>query len=108
MNRQLGKLAVAAAVAGALFFFTAAPPARADDDHREKCQHAVEKAEARLDRAVQKNGEHSHEAEDRRRDLNAERERCWNQHHQWWNGKEHRWETEHNWDQDQHYDNDHH
>jgi len=106
LNRQFGNLAVAAVVAGALLLFVAAPRAHADD--REKCQHAVEKAEARLDRAVQKRGEHSHEAEERRRDLNAERERCWNANHQWWNGKEHRWETERNWDQDQHYDNDHH
>jgi hypothetical protein len=29
--------------------------------------------------------------------LNAERERCWNKYHEWWNGREHRWETEHNW-----------
>jgi hypothetical protein len=34
----------------------------------------------------------------RRRDLNAERERCWNKFHQWWNGKDQRWETEHNWE----------
>jgi hypothetical protein len=29
--------------------------------------------------------------------LNAERQKCWDQYHQWWNGKEHRWETEHSW-----------
>ena len=68
--------------------------------------HAIEKAEARLDRAIHNRGEHSREADERRRELHAERERCWNQHHQWWNGKEHRWETEHNWDHD--HDNDHH
>jgi hypothetical protein len=110
LNRRIGKMAVTAIVAGALGFFVAAPRAHADDD-RGKCQHAVEKAEGRLDRAVQKNGEHSHEAEERRRDLNSERERCWNQYHQWWNGRDHRWETEHNWDQDHHddhHDNDQH
>ncbi len=52
-------------VTGALWFFAATPQARADDD-RGKCQHAVEKAEVRLDRAIQKDGEHSHEAEERR------------------------------------------
>jgi hypothetical protein len=83
-------------VAGALIFFTGAPPARADA--REKCQHAIENAEMKLDKAISHNGEHSREADDRRRDLNAERERCWNAQHQWWNGKDHRWETEHNWD----------
>jgi hypothetical protein len=29
--------------------------------------------------------------------LNAERQRCWDAYHQWWNGKEHRWETERTW-----------
>lgn len=103
MTLRLGKTALATAVAGALFMFiTAAPQARADD--RSHCQHAVEKAEARLDSAIQHNGERSREAEDRRRDLNAERQRCWDRYHQWWNGKEHRWETEQNWEaeHDQH------
>jgi hypothetical protein len=108
LNRRLGKTAVAVIVAGALWFFAAAPRVHADED-RSRCQHAVEKAEARLDRAVEKHGEHSHETEERRRDLNAERERCWNQYHQWWNGREHRWETEHDWDRDHHdHDDDHH
>jgi hypothetical protein len=95
LNRRFRKTVMALAAAAALLLFVAAPPARADD--RGKCQHAVEKAEARLDKAIQKNGEHSRDADDRRRDLNAERERCWSQYHQWWNGKDHRWETEHNW-----------
>lgn len=94
---QFRKATVAAFVALAFLLFVAAPRSQADD--REKCQHAIEKAEARLDKAIHDHGEHSHEADDRRRDLNAERERCWNATHQWWNGKEHRWETEHNWDQ---------
>lgn len=116
MNRRFGKTALAALVAGALWFFVAVPRVHADNDDRRRCQQAVEKAEARLDRAIEKRGEHSHEAEDRRRDLNAERERCWNQYHQWWNGRDHRWEAEHSWDQDRgdydhhddHHDNDHH
>jgi hypothetical protein len=104
LNSRFGNLA-AAVVAGTLLFFTAAPRAHADDD-RGRCQHAVEKAEARLDRSIQKHGERSHETEERRRDLNAERERCWGQYHQWWNAREHRWETEHNWDQESNYDHD--
>jgi hypothetical protein len=101
--RRLGNKAAAALMTVALMLFAAAPALHADQ--RSDCQHAIEKAEARLDKAVQKSGDHSREAEDRRRDLNAERERCWNANHQWWNGKEHRWETEHNWDAD---NNDHH
>lgn len=100
VNKTFEKLGTAL-VLGALLFFTAAPRAHADDD-RGRCQHAVEKAEARLDHAIQKTGEHSRQTEERRRDLNAERERCWGQYHQWWNGRDHRWETEHNWDADHH------
>ena len=96
LNRRFGKTAVAAVVAGALLLFVAAPLVHADA--KEKCQHAIEKAEARLDRAIRDKGDHSREADERRRDLNAERERCWNENHQWWNGKDHRWETEHNWE----------
>ncbi len=102
MIRQYAKTAAAALVIAALSFFVYAPQARADD--REHCKHAVEKAESRLDHAIAQNGEHSREAEDRRRDLNAERERCWGQYHQWWNAKDQRWETEHNWDHDHDYD----
>ena len=96
MNLRIGKTAVAAVMTAALMMFVAAPLVQADE--RGKCQHAIEKAEARLDRAIHDKGEHSRDADARRRDLNAERERCWNVNHQWWNGREHRWETEHNWD----------
>ena len=47
------------------------------DDHA-KCQRQIEKEESKLDQAIRKHGEHSRQAEQRRRDLNAERERCWN------------------------------
>ena len=73
------------------------PLARAEDDHA-KCQHRIEKAERRLDVAVQKHGEHSGEAESRRRDLNAERERCWSMYHGYWSGADHRWHDQRDWD----------
>jgi hypothetical protein len=85
-----------AVLAGALLLFAAAPALHADE--RDRCRHAIEKAEVRLDRAIRNRGEHSHAAEERRRQLYAERERCWAEHHQWWNGRDHRWETEHNWE----------
>lgn len=96
MNRFFFKSAIAGAVVTALLLFVATPHVHADD--RTKCQHAVEKAEANLDKAIHDHGEHSHQADDRRRDLNTERQRCWDKYHQWWNGKDHRWETEHNWE----------
>jgi hypothetical protein len=95
VTRKFANAAAAAVMAVAFMLFVMAPNAHADD--RSHCQHAIEKAESRLNKAVAHNGEHSREAEDRRRDLNAERERCWGQYHQWWNGRDHRWETEHNW-----------
>src|SRR5271170_6226644 len=73
--RRLGKTAVAAVAVGALWLFVAAaPPARADDHAR--CQHAIEKAEANLDKAIHDHGDHSRQADDRRRDLNAQRQTC--------------------------------
>jgi hypothetical protein len=86
--------AVMTAALGAMMFVVV-PQAYADD--HAKCQHAIEKAEARLDDAVRKHGERSHEAEDRRKDLNAERERCYNEYHGWWDGKEKRWHEDHDW-----------
>jgi hypothetical protein len=103
LKRSFGQAALAIIASCMLLLLVATPKIHADD--RDKCQHAIDKAEAKLDEAIRKHGDHSHEADERRRDLNAERERCWNEYHQWWNGKEHRWETEHNWNDN---DYDHH
>jgi hypothetical protein len=100
------RTAVAAVFAAGLTFGLATPKAVADD--RAHCQREIEKAESRVDHAIARNGEHSREADDRRRELNAERQRCWEKYHGWWNGHAHRWEAEHNWDHDDHHDNDHH
>ena len=100
MHQRIGTVAITAVAALSLLMFIATPRTHADD--RDRCRHAIEKAEANLDRAVREHGEHSRQAEDRRRDLNAERQRCWDQYHQWWNGKDQRWEAEHSWDNDHH------
>jgi len=76
--------------------FVAAPVACAAD--HAKCQHKIEKAEIKLDEAVRKHGERSSQAESRRRDLNAERERCWNVYKGWWDGHEHRWHDSRDWE----------
>jgi len=96
MSFRVRRAALAAFAALSLVLFLTSTPAHADD--RAKCQHAIKKAEVRLDKAIQEHGERSPDAEARRRDLNAERQRCWDKYHQWWNGKEHRWEAEHNWE----------
>lgn len=52
-------------------------PARADrDDHHERCERDVRKAERNLDNAIHKHGEHSRQAEKRRHELEEARERC--------------------------------
>lgn len=107
MQQRIARIAVTAVIAGVFGLLLATPRLHADDD-RSKCQHAIEKAEVRLDHAIQRNGEHSPQAEARRHDLNEERERCWDRYHQWWNAREHRWETERNWDRDDHDDHDRH
>lgn len=91
------RLAASAAMTAALgvAMFATGPQAYAED--HSKCQHAIEKAEARVDDAVRKHGERSHEADDRRKDLNAERERCFNQYHGWWDGHEKRWHEDRDW-----------
>jgi hypothetical protein len=86
-----------AAVALSMVMLAGAPPSQAMDG-RERCQHHIQKAEARLDEAVRRHGERSHQAEERRRDLNAERDHCWNQYHAWWNGHENRWHEQRDWD----------
>ena len=100
-STRFGKAVVAAAVLSVLLLFAAAPPSHADD--RERCQQRIERAEARLYEAIRKHGEYSHQANDRRRDLNAGRERCWREHHAWWDGHEHQWHDDRDWDRDHDY-----
>jgi len=74
----------------------AVPGAYAAPSHAQ-CQRAIERKEAKLNEAIHKHGERSRVAEDRRRDLNAERERCWSKYHGWWDGHEHRWHEDRDW-----------
>ena len=76
--------------------FVAVPQAYADD--HAKCQRQIEKAESKLDQAIRKHGERSQQADQRRRDLNSERERCFSRYHGWWDGRDHRWHDDRDWD----------
>jgi len=62
------------AMLGASLLAGMSTPARADRD--DKCRHDIRKAEENLDKAVRKHGEHSKQAQQRRRELQAARERC--------------------------------
>jgi hypothetical protein len=100
VQRNFWKATVAALVLNAMLFVVAVPSARADD--RDRCRQRIEKIEHKLDQEVAHHGEHSPQADARRRDLNAERERCYNTYHSWWNGKDQQWHTDRDWDQDHH------
>ena len=103
-NTRFGKAAIAAALLSVLLLFAAVPPSHADE--RERCQQRIERAEARLDQAIRKHGEYSHQANDRRRDLTAERERCWRESHAWWDAHAHQWHSDRDWDRDHDHDHD--
>ena len=63
------------AMLGGLFLAGSALPARAD------CAKDIRRAEANLDKAIRKHGEHSPQAEQRRRELEEVRRRChWDEH----------------------------
>lgn len=99
---KLGKrITMAAIFLGALGFLAATPSAQADD--RRSCQLRIERAEYRLRDAIEDHGYYSHQAFDRRRDLNRERERCWNPYHGYWNGYSHQWRNDRDWDRDDRY-----
>ena len=89
---------MAAVLLGALGFLAATPSAQADD--RRDCQRRVERAEWRLRDAIQDHGYYSHQAFDRRRDLNRERERCYDRYHSYWDGNRHEWRGDRDWDRD--------
>jgi hypothetical protein len=71
LTKTFGKT-ILCAMLGASLTAGVAMPARADD----KCSRDIHKAEENLQKAVQKHGEHSRQAEDRRHQLEAVRERC--------------------------------
>ena len=62
------------AVLSAFLLVGTAIPANADQDDR--CRHDVHKAAQNLEKAIHRHGEHSRQAEDRRRQLEEVRERC--------------------------------
>jgi hypothetical protein len=70
---------VLCAMLGASLLAGAATPARAD--RADKCRRDIRKAEENLEKAVRKHGEHSRQAEQRRRQLEEVRRRChWEEH----------------------------
>lgn len=82
----------AVTVAGFLAF--SSTPVRAGDS----CQRETVKIDHNLHAAIAKHGPDSKEAAQWRGELAAQRERCWNADHRWWDEDAHRWHTERDWD----------
>jgi hypothetical protein len=96
--QRLRGLAVTAVMTTALGMAMLVTVPRAYADNHGKCQRQIERAESKFDPAIRKQGERSHQADQRRRDLNAERERCWNAYHGWWDAHNHQWRTDRDWE----------
>ena len=88
------------AVAVGLLLLTAAPGARAESI--EHCQQRIAHADHELHEALERHGFRSPQAEHERQELHEARERCWREHHQWWDEHEHRWHTDREWDDHDH------
>jgi ribulose kinase len=73
LRKMFGKTMLCAML-GASLLAGVATPARADRD--DKCRNDIRRAEQNLEKAVRKHGEHSEQAEQRRRQLEEVRERC--------------------------------
>ena len=86
-------------LAGALVF-VAVP--RVNAESVERCQRRIQHAEHDLHEAIERHGRHSPQADHERRELHAARERCWREHHRWWDEHERRWREEHDWDDHDH------
>ena len=100
-NPRLAQSALTAAILGMLFLFVGlAAPQMAHADARSRCQSHIEHAQAKLDHEIQRHGEHSAQADAAWHQLRAERQRCWNENHQWWDAKDHTWHRDNDWDYD--------
>jgi len=97
------KTGLARFVCGAVMLATGAflagvPRAQASDD----CQRKLAHADHELDRAIEKHGYNSRQADHKRHELREAREWCWEHRHRWWNEHERRWHEQRDWDDRDH------
>ncbi len=81
MSNILGKIKIAVAALIVFALMGSAPPAQALNDHDRdrKCEQRIHRAEDNLRHAERRHGEHSRQAEQKRRQLEEAREHC--RHH---------------------------
>lgn len=95
----LGKVVLATAALAGLLAFTGTPRAMGDDDG---CQRRVVRADHKLHEAAEHHGWNSRQADHWRHELREARERCWREHHRWWDADGRRWHTDRDWDDRDH------
>jgi hypothetical protein len=88
------------AVVLGLFLFMSVPRIQAESV--ERCQRRIAHAEHELHEAIEHHGRRSRQADHERRELHEARERCWREHHRWWDEHEHRWREQRDWDEHDH------
>lgn len=69
------KRTVLATILAAFLLLASGVPSQAMD-RDDKCEGRIHQAEVNLQKAIRKHGEHSRQAEQRRRELQEARERC--------------------------------
>jgi hypothetical protein len=95
--KRIGKSVL---ISGALLGFLAGPGVRS---LRADCQSDTARIDHKLHDAIKTKGPDSKEADHWRHELNAERQRCWDANHKWWDEDEHRWHTDKDWDEHDHH-----
>jgi hypothetical protein len=95
--RKLSKWMMALAVLAAFTILPAMPRAHAETE--EQCKDRIVKANVKLHDAIDHHGPNSSQADHARHDLQDARERCWKEHHKWWDEDQHRWHDQQDWDQ---------
>ena len=93
-----GSMSLATATLGFFLLLGSATSAQAHD--RDACYRRINKAEWKLDEAVEHHGYYSRQAEHRRHELREARERCWRERHEWWDRHENRWRRDREWGRD--------
>ena len=94
------RLLMSLAAGMGILLFMAGPGAQAESV--ERCQRRIAHKDHELHEAIERHGRHSRQAEHERRELHEARERCWREHHRWWDEHERRWREEHDWDDRDH------
>lgn len=99
VTRVFGRLALATAALSGFLLFAGAANAQPRDSS--KCQRRIDRAEWKLEEAIQRHGFYSRQANHRRNDLRQERERCWRESERWRHNNQNRHRDRNgDWDRD--------